>query len=238
VFDHEGRNWLTIEGGAGHLVQTAVAGDQLYVIVENDVVAVVDSYRGNEDAFVGIDTGAGLRTIDQLMAPGAAHGPPLAEASSDAASTLHADDDLLGAYLTQPSLHGTAGDDHMVGTSVADWLVGLAGNDHLSGGAGNDILEGGRGNNLLEGGAGDDRYLFKAGDGGLSTIIRDAEGSNVAELDGFAGANLKGVVAGKNLVVVANYAPVFTFENFVGNEQAFAGVQIGDQFIATEDLLA
>ena len=97
---------------------------------------------------------------------------------------------------------------------------------------------GGRGDDLLEGGAGADRYLFKAGDGGWNTIIRDGEGANVAELDGFAGAPLKAVVAGQNLVVVANFAPLFTFEDFVGNEQAFAGVQIGDQFIPTEDLLA
>ena len=60
----------------------------------------------------------------------------------------------------------------------------------------------------------------------------------MAELDGFAGAPLKAVVAGQNLMVVANFAPLFTFEDFVGNEQAFAGVQIGDQFIPTEDLLA
>ena len=45
------------------------------------------------------------------------------------------------------------------------------------------------------------------------------------------------MVAGQNLVVVANYAPLFTFEDFVGNEQ-FAGIQSGDQFIPTEDLLA
>ena len=151
--------------------------------------------------------------------------------------SLAANNDLLGAYLTQPSLHGTTGDDHLVGTSGADWLVGGAGKDHLSGGAGNDILEGGPGNDLLEGGAGDDRYLFKVGDGGLNTIIRDTEGSNVAELNGFAGAKLEGAMVGKNLVVIANHAPVFTFENFVGNEHAFAGVQIGEQFVATEDLL-
>ena len=66
----------------------------------------------------------------------------------------------------------------------------------------------------------------------------DGEGTNQAELDGFAGAPLDGVVVGKNLVVIANYAPLFTFENFVGNEQAFAGLQLGDQFIPTEDLLA
>jgi Ca2+-binding RTX toxin-like protein len=237
VFEHEGRNWLTIQGGADHKVQTALAGDQLHVIVDDNVVAVVDGYRGNEDAFVGIDTGAGLRTVDELMAPGAAQGDSPAEASTPPPSPLDADDDLLGAYLTQPSLHGTTGDDHLVGTSGADWLVGLTGKDHLSGGAGNDILQGGPGNDLLEGGAGDDRYLFKSGDAGFSTI-RDTEGSNVAELDGFAGAKLDGIVVGKNLVVVANHAPVFTFENFVGNEQAFAGVQNGEQLIATEDLLA
>jgi hypothetical protein len=36
-------------------------------------------------------------------------------------------------------------------------------------------------------------------------------------------------------MVVANNAHIFTFEDFVGHEQAFAGVQIGDQFIATEE---
>ena len=80
--------------------------------------------------------------------------------------------------------------------------------------------------------------LFQAGDGGWNTVIRDGDGANVAELEGFAGAPVKGVVAGQKLVVVANFAPLFTFEDFVGNEQAFAGVQIGDQFIPTEDLLA
>jgi Ca2+-binding RTX toxin-like protein len=236
VFDHEGRNWLTIEGGAGHQVETALAGDQLHVIVDKNVVAVLDDYRGHEDAFVGIDTGAGLRTIDQLMAAGAGDGPALGGAATEAAaSTFDAPDDLLGPYLSEPNLRGTAGDDHLIGTSGHDWLVGGSGNDHLIGGAGNDVLEGGPGDNLLEGGAGNDRYLFKAGDGGLHTVIHDTDGSNVAVLDGFAGAKLVGRVVGDDLMVVANNAPLFTFEDFVGHEQAFAGVQIGDQFIATEE---
>jgi Ca2+-binding RTX toxin-like protein len=135
-------------------------------------------------------------------------------------------------------LDGGGSDDELRGDAGNDILDGGDGNDHLSGGVGDDILRGGRGDDLLGGGAGDDRYLFEAGDGGWNTIIRDGEGANVAELDGFAGAPLKAVVAGQNLVVVANFAPLFTFEDFVGNEQAFAGVQIGDQFIPTEDLLA
>jgi Ca2+-binding RTX toxin-like protein len=238
IFDLEGQNRLTIQGGAGRHVETTLVGDQLHVVVDDAVVAVMDGYRGHEDAFVGIDAGAGLRTIDELMAPGAGQGPLPVEASPPAAPASNADDDLLGAYLTEPSLHGTAGDDLLVGTSEADWLVGGAGKDHLIGEAGDDILQGGPGTDLLEGGAGNDRYLFKAGDGGLSTIIRDSDGANVAELDGFAGAPLNGVVVGKNLVVIANFAPLFTFEDFVGNEQGFAGVQIGDQFIPPEDLLA
>jgi Ca2+-binding RTX toxin-like protein len=144
---------------------------------------------------------------------------------------------MLEAWLTRPSLQGGSGIDQLTGTSGADWLTGHAGNDHLRGSDGRDVLEGGVGSDVLEGGAHDDRYLFKAGDAGWD-VIRDTEGSNVAELNGFAGAKLNGVVVGKNLVVVANHAPVFTFENFVGNEQAFTGVQNGEQFVATEDLLA
>jgi hypothetical protein len=56
------------------------------------------------------------------------------------------------------------------------------------------------------------------------------------ELDGFAGASLRGVVAGKNLVVVADNAPIFTFEDYIGNEQAFAGVRV--EVISAEDLLS
>jgi Ca2+-binding RTX toxin-like protein len=149
-----------------------------------------------------------------------------------------AGDDILYGGDGNDVLRGGAGSDELHGGAGADWLVGGAGDDHLIGGGGDDILEGGRDNDLLEGGAGDDRYLFKAGDGGLGTIIRDTEGANVVELHGFGSAELKGVVVGQDLVVVANYAPVFKFEDFVGNEQAFAGVQIGEQFIASDDLLA
>jgi hypothetical protein len=152
-----------------------------------------------------------------------------------AASLFEAHHDLLDAYLKQPSLMGTAGADHLVGTSGADWLVGAAGDDHLIGSGGHDILQGGSGNDRLEGGAGDDHYLFRPGDGGLGTTIHDGEGVNTAVLDGFSGAHVQGVKNGQNLVVVVNNSPIFTFEDFVGHEQAFAGVQVGDQFIATEE---
>jgi Ca2+-binding RTX toxin-like protein len=235
VFDHEGANRITIEGGGGHAVQTAVAGDELYVVVGNNPIGVVDGFLGNEGAIAGIDTGAGLQAVDDLMAPNASHGPALGGVPSAPDPALQEHDDLLGAYLTQPSLHLTAGADHLRGTSGADWLVGNAGNNHLIGDDGRDVLEGGQGSDRLEGGAGDDRYLFKSGDGGFGTTIHDSEGSNVAVLDGFSGAHVQGIRMGNNLVVVANNAPIFTFEDFVGHEQALAGVQVGDQFIATEE---
>lgn len=40
-----------------------------------------------------------------------------------------------------------------------------------------------------------------------------------------------------DLIVVADYAPLFKVENFVGNEDSFAGVQVGNDFIETGDLL-
>jgi hypothetical protein len=143
--------------------------------------------------------------------------------------------DLLASYLSQPSHIGAEGADQLDGGSGADWLQGLAGNDQLHAGDGSDVLEGGAGSDLLHGGAGDDRYLFRSGESGLDTI-RDAEGSNIAELDGFTGARLEGVVVGRDLIVVADYAPIFKVENYVGNEASFAGVQVDDTMVPSEEL--
>jgi Ca2+-binding RTX toxin-like protein len=236
LFDHDGRNLLTIEDGAGHRTQTAVVGDELYVVVDNNPVAIIGGYLGSEQAFEGIDSGHGVESIADLMAPGAGAGPALATATKAAGPTFVADDDLLGAYLSRPSLTGTTGADQLFGTSSADWLNGDAGNDHLFGGGGRDVLQGRDGSDIMEGGAGDDRYLFTSGETGFDTI-RDSEGANIVELDGFAGARLTGRVVGNDLYVVAEGAPVFAYENFVNNEQAFAGVRIGDELISADDLL-
>ena len=236
VFDHEGSNHLVLDGYAGEPLQTAMVGDDLYLAVDHNTVAVISDYRGHEDAWTGIDTGKGLVSITDLMVGNTASGPQTA--SVVAASTAPAaPGDLLSAYLTSPSQVGGAGADHLVGTSGPDWLVGGAGDDHLVGGAGNDILEGGPGSDLLEGGAGDDRYLFRSGETGLDTI-RDTEGSNVAELHGFAGARLEGAVVGNDLYVVADQAPIFRVENFVGHEASLAGVEVDGTTVPTHDLFS
>ena len=58
----------------------------------------------------------------------------------------------------------------------------------------------------------------------------------MAELHGVAGARLEGAVVGNDLYVVADHAPLFKVENFVGHEAGFAGVQTDDGFVSTEDL--
>jgi trimeric autotransporter adhesin len=236
IFDHEGSNRLSLEGFEGGTIQTALVGDDLYLIVDANPVAVVSGYRNHEDAWVGVETDQGLVSFADLMVGNTSSAQPSEVlAPTTAAPTVPAD--MLSAYLTSPSQLGGAGVDQLNGSSGADWLSGLAGDDHLQGGAGHDVLDGGAGADLLEGGAGDDRYLFKSGEWGLDTI-RDAEGSNVAELDGFAGARLEGRVVGNDLYVVVDHAPLFKVADFVGHETSFAGVEIDGELVTTEDLLA
>jgi Ca2+-binding RTX toxin-like protein len=234
VFDHEGSNHIILEGLTDQSVQAAIANGDLYVVVDANPVAIVSAYLGHEGSFAGIDLGAGIVAVEDLLAAGAGGGQ---QESAMLESAPELQGDLLASYLSQPSLSGTDAADQLSGTGGADWLQGRAGNDELHGGDGADLLEGGAGSDLLQGGAGDDRYLFRSGESGLDTI-RDAEGSNTAELVGFTGARLEGVVVGHDLIVVADYAPIFKVENYVGNEASFAGVQVDDSFVSTEELFS
>jgi Ca2+-binding RTX toxin-like protein len=230
VFDHEGSNHIRLEGVATQKVQAAIVGDDLYLVVANNPVAIVSGYVGNEASFAGVDLGAGIIAVEDLLADAATPEEP--EADEAAAEPPV---DLLASFLAQPTLAGSDAVDHLVGTDGADWLSGGAADDALHGGDGADTLEGGFGSDLLQGGAGDDRYLFRSGESGLDTI-RDAEGSNSAELVGFTGARLEGVVVGQDLYVVADYAPIFKVENYVGNEPSFAGVKVDETFVPSEEL--
>jgi Ca2+-binding RTX toxin-like protein len=234
VFDHEGSNHIFLEGVTNQTVKAAIAGGDLYIVVDANPVAIVSGYVGNEASFAGVDLGAGIVAVEDLLGAGAGEGQ---QESALLEPEPEPQGDLLASYLSQPTLSGTAGADQLSGTAGADWLQGGAGNDVLQGGDGADVLEGGAGSDLLQGGAGDDRYLFRSGESGLD-IIRDAEGSNTAELIGFTGARLEGVVVGHDLVVVADYAPIFKVENYVGNEASFAGVQVDESFVSTEELFS
>jgi Ca2+-binding RTX toxin-like protein len=231
VFDHEGSNHIVLEEVTDQSVEAAIVDGDLYLVVDNNPMAIVSDYVGHEDSFAGVDFGGGIVAIADLLAAGAG----AAQDTEPLAAEPEPPADLLASYLSQPSHIGADSADQLDGGSGADWLQGLAGNDQLHAGDGSDVLEGGAGSDLLDGGAGDDRYLFRSGESGLDTI-RDAEGSNIAELDGFTGARLEGVVVGRDLIVVADYAPIFKVENYVGNEASFAGVQVDDTLVPSEEL--
>ncbi|TIM26426.1 MAG: hypothetical protein E5Y63_29560 [Mesorhizobium sp.] len=61
-------------------------------------------------------------------------------------------------------IHGTTGDDDLIGLGGIDWIFGYAGKDKLYGQAGDDRLEGAGGNDLLDGGQGRDVMFGGAGD--------------------------------------------------------------------------
>jgi len=232
IFDHEGVNQIRFQGLDGNDVQATLIGDQLRLILDNNEtpVAVVDGYRGNEDAFSGIDLGEGIVPIDDLLA---VDEPEPNDPEPEDPPGSDPDDDMLGAFLT-----GTDTSETLEGTGFNDTIEGVGGDDVLLGGGGDDVLAGGTGADRLEGGAGDDRYLFEAGDFDNEDIIRDHQGENVAELQGFStSVQLRAVETDGNLVVTADASRLFTVEDFSGNEQAFAGVWVGEEFVDTQQLL-
>ncbi|WP_417548638.1 putative Ig domain-containing protein [Marinobacter segnicrescens] len=71
-------------------------------------------------------------------------------------------------------MHGTAGDDHLVGGSGQDIQWGGGGNDQILGGAGDDLLYGGAGTDQLWGDDGDD--LLDSGSG--NDLLDGGEGND------------------------------------------------------------
>lgn len=67
-------------------------------------------------------------------------------------------------------IHGTDGDDNLVGTAADEHIIGGAGNDTLRGGGGHDLLQGGAGDDRIEltthavaeGGEGADTFVVQA----------------------------------------------------------------------------
>ncbi len=232
VFDHEGINRIVLEGVTTETVKAAIVGNDLYLGVEGNTVAVVSDYVGNEASFAGIDLGAGIVPIDDILVDtGGQQESSALEAEPEPA------EDLLASQLSEPAWVGGDADDPAIDdTSGADWLHDPV-TDAPQGAAGTEGLEDGAGHDPLQNIAEDDHYLLRSGESEMSTI-RDTEGSNVVELEGFTGARLEGVVVGHDLIVVADYAPILKVENYVGNEASFAGLQVDDTFVPTEELFA
>ncbi|MGH6917047.1 MAG: calcium-binding protein, partial [Geminicoccaceae bacterium] len=145
VFDHEGSNHIFLEGVTDQSVQAAIVDGDLYLMVDANPMAIVSDYVDHEDSFAGVDLGAGIVAVEDLLAS-------VAAATQQEPAALESEpeppEDLLASYLSQPSLFGADAADHLIGTGGSDWLQGLAGNDQLHGGAGSDVLEGGAGSDL------------------------------------------------------------------------------------------
>jgi Ca2+-binding RTX toxin-like protein len=221
IFDHEGSNRLLFDDALDAEVDALLAGDDLYLVSGNATRAVIQDYAGHEDAFAEVDFGAGPQALSSLLGTG---------------GTAAGGDDLLAGYVRSPTIEGSAGGDTLEAGAGGDWLSGYDGDDRLTGATGDDVLEGGGGADLLEGGAGADCYLFNAGDTEVD-VIRDASGSNLAELRGFGDTPIRAISHGDDLLIAAGQQVVFRVEGYVGNEDAFAGVQRGDSVYTVDDLL-
>lgn len=236
VFDHDGANRLVLDGVADQSVAASLLGDDLYVTVDETPVAKVSDYVGNEQSFAGVEFGQGLRSFDDLLTD---H-EDLQGALDEAAALRAEATDFLSAHLhlSEPTIAGDLrSDQRLDGTGGDDWLSGFDGKDVLFGHDGNDILEGGDGSDQLRGGGGDDRYLFSKGEKGIDEI-RDVEGQNIAELKGYDRAEIEGAMLGDDLAVLADGKVLFKVDDFASNQDAFHGVQAGNRFLETDDLLA
>ena len=234
VFDHSGANRLVLEGVTDQTVEASLLGDDLYVTVDDKPVAKMEGYVGNEDALAGIDFGQGLRSAESLMS----EHPDLEGAIRDIEEAAANDILLAHQHLTEPTVVGdprTA--ERLDGTDDDDWLSGYDQRDTLFGHDGDDILEGGDDSDDLRGGAGNDRYMFSDREEGIDTI-RDNEGTNLAELKGYDRAKIEGTMFGDDLRVSADGDILFIVEDHALSPESFHGVQTGNRFIATEDLLA
>jgi parallel beta-helix repeat protein len=124
----------TLTGGTGVNLLKGGAGDDTYVINDNDDVV-------REEANGGTDTVAA--SVNYVLDANVEHLRLVGNARSGTGNEL---------------------DNRIVGTAGDDQLAGLGGNDTLQGGAGNDTLVGGDGDDSLVGGAGADRFFYRPED--------------------------------------------------------------------------
>ena len=135
--------------------------------------------------------------------------------SDIAQKTFEYDSTSGNGWITDDTIHGTAGNDSISGGDGNDTLNGNDGNDTLkgdngddtlNGGAGNDKLYGGNGHDTLVGGAGDDHmqggdyesdtYLFAKGHG-KDNVYDWSRGTTEADTLVFHGAKAKDAVFGR-----------------------------------------
>ena len=175
----------TLSGGAGNDTYVFNSGDGIDHIIDDSGINTVSFGAGVAEGSLTLDlgsllihygTGADAIHIDAFNPQDVFAAPSIAKFN------FSNGDSLSYAQLISRGfdLHGTAGDDVIVGTNVDDRIQGFAGNDVIDSGAGDDVLDGGAGNDLLLGGSGNDRYVFGIG-GGSDRL--DEAGASATDID-------------------------------------------------------
>jgi Ca2+-binding RTX toxin-like protein len=75
IFDHEGVNLLRVDAGDGDLLAAHLEGGDLVLTDNGSGVAIIKDYGSDPGAFAGVDTGHGVTSFDDLLAPPVAGAP-------------------------------------------------------------------------------------------------------------------------------------------------------------------
>jgi Ca2+-binding RTX toxin-like protein len=215
IFDTSGSNVVRLAGAEAGKVGAALDGDDLHLTYDGREVGIIKGYVGHESNFDGLELDGGMREIADLLPK----------------------KDILDDYLPRPDQQGDDDADILRAGNDGDWLSGKGGNDTLIGGAGADRLEGGDGSDALQGGGGDDTYHFRPGQAGMDRIS-DSEGSNVAQIDGYAGQKLAAFMVGRDMWVTMDDKALFVVEGYGNHPESFAGIRAGEKMIDPHDLAA
>ncbi|MEZ5826446.1 MAG: calcium-binding protein [Geminicoccaceae bacterium] len=238
-----------LEGGSGDdILVMETFGDTAIETTEgpdrggNDTVEIADGYA--EDFASRFAALGGDGTVTFTM--GSAAGKPLPGGVNSFAASLDPDienirifgddDHDIVAGRENSDIFAGDGDNTIWAGGGDDELYGMDGDDLLHGEDGDDILAGGDGYDMLFGDGGDDSFLFGLNDSAVDTVF-DHEGVNRITIDGADVEKLATRIEGKDLVVSHDGADVVRIDSYLGNEQAFAGVDNGDGALTSFDSL-
>ncbi len=135
--------------------------------------------------------------------------------------------DLRNPITTSDSASGN----EIRGTMLKDIINGNGGDDVIFGDGNDDVLNGGAGNDILNGGYGNDQYVYSAGGGQGSDIIRDDSGSAdmVVLGTGYTSANISFVRVGTyDLAIKSGSQQLFLIENQFNGSGAMETIKYGD----------